>query len=147
MDIIRAVRNRRAEMNVPPSKKAKLFVETASKETVKNCDVFICRLASANEVVLSDEDVADAVRVVTNDAVIRIPMNELVDFNKELERLEKELAAANKDKDFFGSKINNPAFVAKAPAQVVEAQKESYKKAVDKIALLENSIADIKSKM
>ena len=147
MDIIRVVRNRRAEMNVPPSKKAKLFVETASKETVKNCDVFICRLASANEVVLSDEDVADAVRVVTNDAVVRIPMNELVDFNKELERLEKELAAANKDKDFFGSKINNPAFVAKAPAQVVEAQKESYKKAVDKIALLENSIADIKSKM
>ena len=147
MDIIRAVRNRRAEMNVPPSKKAKLFVETASKETVKNCDVFICRLASANEVVLSDEDVADAVRVVTNDAVVRIPMNELVDFNKELERLEKELAAANKDKDFFGSKINNPAFVAKAPAQVVEAQRESYKKAVDKIALLENSIADIKSKM
>ena len=147
MDIIRAVRNRRAEMNVPPSKKAKLFVETASKETVKNCDVFICRLASANEVVLSDEDVADAVRVVTNDAVVRIPMNELVDFKKELERLEKELAAANKDKDFFGSKINNPAFVAKAPAQVVEAQRESYKKAVDKIALLENSIADIKSKM
>ena len=147
MDIIRAVRNRRAEMNVPPSKKAKLFVETESKATVSSCDVFICRLASANEVVLSDEDVADAVRVVTNDAVVRIPMNELVDFSKELERLEKELATANKDKEFFGSKINNPNFVAKAPAQVVEAQRESYKKAVDKIALLENSIADIKSKM
>ncbi len=147
MDIIRAVRNRRAEMNVPPSRKAKLFVETESKATVLSCDVFICRLASANEVVLSDEDVADAVRVVTNDAVVRIPMNELVDFTKELERLEKELAAANKDKEFFGSKINNPNFVAKAPAQVVEAQRESYKKAVDKIALLENSIADIKAKM
>ena len=64
-----------------------------------------------------------------------------------LERLSKELAAAEKDRDFFGSKINNPAFVAKAPEKVVEAQRESYKKAVDKIALLESSIADIKSKM
>ena len=74
-------------------------------------------------------------------------MNELVDFAKELERLEKELAAANKDKEFFGSKLNNPAFVNKAPAQVVEAQREAYKKAVDKAALLEGSIADIRSKM
>ena len=74
-------------------------------------------------------------------------MNELVDFEKELERLNKELAAAEKDRDFFGSKLNNEAFVAKAPVHVVEAQRESYKKAADKIALLEASIADIKSKM
>ncbi len=148
MNVIKAVRNRRAEMNVPPSKKAKLFIETESAETFKNSAVFMCRLASASEVeVVSGVDVEGAVRVVTNDAVVQIPMNELVDFSKELERLSKELAAAEKDRDFFGSKINNPAFVAKAPEKVVEAQKESYKKAVDKIALLESSIADIKSKM
>lgn len=148
MNVIKAVRNRRAEMNVPPSKKAKLYIESDSAETFKSSAVFICRLASASEVeVQSGIDVEGAVRVVTTDAVVQIPMNELVDFAKELERLNKELAAAEKDRDFFGSKINNPAFVAKAPEKVVEAQKESYKKAVDKIALLEASIADIKSKM
>ncbi len=148
MNVIKAVRNRRAEMNVPPSKKAKLFIESDSADTFKASAVFMCRLASASEVeVGSGVDVEGAVRVVTTDAVVQIPMNELVDFAKELERLSKELAAAEKDRDFFGSKINNPAFVAKAPEKVVEAQKESYKKAVDKIALLEASIADIKSKM
>lgn len=148
MNVIKAVRNRRAEMNVPPSKKAKLFVTSDSADTFKKCLVFMCRLASASEVEITDgADVEGAVRVVTHDAVVQIPMNELVDFAKELERLEKELAAVNKDKEFFGSKLNNPAFVNKAPAAVVEAQRESYKKAVDKASLLEASIADLKSKM
>ena len=148
MDVIKAVRNRRAEMNVPPSKKAKLYITTEAKETFNKCAVFMTRLASASEVeVVEGVDVEGAVRVVTTDAVVQIPMNELVDFAKELERLSKELAAAEKDRDFFGSKLNNESFVSKAPAHVVEAQRESYKKAVDKIALLEASIADIKSKM
>ncbi len=148
MDVIKAVRNRRAEMNVPPSKKAKLYISTEAKETFNKCAVFMTRLASASEVeVVEGVDVEGAVRVVTTDAVVQIPMNELVDFAKELERLSKELAAAEKDRDFFGSKLNNEAFVSKAPAHVVEAQRESYKKAVDKITLLEASIADIKSKM
>ena len=148
MDVIKAVRNRRAEMNVPPSKKAKLYISTEAKDTFEKCAVFMTRLASASEVeVVDGVDVDGAVRVVTTDAVVQIPMNELVDFSKELERLGKELAAAEKDRDFFGSKLNNEAFVAKAPAHVVEAQRESYKKAVDKITLLEASIADIKSKM
>ena len=148
MDVIKAVRNRRAEMNVPPSKKAKLYISTEAKDTFNKCAVFMTRLASASEVeVVEGVDVEGAVRVVTTDAVVQIPMNELVDFVKELERLSKELAAAEKDRDFFGSKLNNEAFVSKAPAHVVEAQRESYKKAVDKITLLETSIADIKSKM
>ncbi len=148
MDVIKAVRNRRAEMNVPPSKKAKLYISTEAKDTFNKCAVFMTRLASASEVEVCDNvDVDGAVRVVTTDAVVQIPMNELVDFAKELDRLSKELAAAEKDRDFFGSKLNNEAFVSKAPANVVEAQRESYKKAVDKIALLEASIADIKSKM
>ena len=148
MDVIKAVRNRRAEMNVPPSKKAKLYISTEAKDTFNKCAVFMTRLASASEVeVVEGVDVEGAVRVVTTDAVVQIPMNELVDFAKELERLSKELAAAEKDRDFFGSKLNNEAFVSKAPAHVVEAQRESYKKAVDKITLLETSIADIKSKM
>ena len=149
MNVIKAVRNRRAEMNVPPSKKAKLFITSDAKETFEGCAVFMTRLASASEVEVSNEsvDVEGAVRVVTTDAVVQIPLNELVDFQKELERLSKELAAAEKDRDFFGSKLNNEAFMAKAPEKVVAVQRESYQKAVDKIALLEASIADIKSKM
>ena len=148
MNAIKAVRNRRAEMNVPPSKKAKLFIKTEDKDTFEGCSVFFNRLASASEVVLDDEsDVEGAVSVVTTDAVIQIPMNELVDFSKELERLEKELAAANKDKEFCESKLNNPSFVDKAPEKVVAAQRETLSKANDKIALLEASIADIKAKM
>ncbi len=148
MDVIKAVRNRRAEMNVPPSKKAKLYISTEAKDTFTKCGVFMTRLASASEVeVVDNVDVEGAVRVVTTDAVVQIPMNELVDFTKELERLNKELAAAEKDRDFFGSKLNNEAFISKAPAHVVDAQRESHKKALDKIALLEASIADIKSKM
>ncbi len=148
MNVIKSVRNRRAEMNVPPSKKAKLYISTEAKDTFEKCAVFMTRLASASEVEVCDNvDVEGAVRVVTTDAVVQIPMNELVDFAKELERLNKELAAAEKDRDFLGAKLSNESFVSKAPAQVVEAQRESYKKAVDKIALLEASIADIKSKM
>ncbi len=149
MNVIKAVRNRRAEMNVPPSKKAKLFITTDAKETFLNCAVFMTRLASASEVEVSTDsvDVEGAVRVVTTDAVVQIPLNELVDFAKEIERLNKELAAAEKDRDFFGAKLNNEAFMSKAPEKVVAAQRESYQKAVDKIALLEATIADIKSKM
>ena len=148
MNAIKAVRNRRAEMNVPPSKKAKLFIKTEDKDTFRDCSVFFARLASASEVVLNDDsDVEGAVSVVTTDAVIQIPMNELVDFAKELERLEKELAAAVKDKEFCESKLNNPSFVDKAPEKVVAAQRETLSKANDKIALLEASIADIKAKM
>ena len=148
MDVIKAVRNRRAEMNVPPSKKAKLYISTSAKDTFNSCAVFMTRLASASEVEVSDDiDVEGAVRVITTDAVVQIPMNELVDFTKELERLNKELEAALKDRDFFSAKLNNESFVSKAPQKVVESQRESYKKALDKIALLESSIADIKSKM
>ena len=148
MNAIKAVRNRRAEMNVPPSKKAKLFVKTEDKDTFSKCAVFFNRLASASEVDITDDaDVEGAVSVVTTDAVIQIPMNELVDFAKELERLEKELSAAVKDKEFCESKLNNPSFVDKAPEKVVAAQHETLAKANDKIALLNASIADIKSKI
>ena len=74
-------------------------------------------------------------------------MNELVDFTKEHERLEKEKATVLKDKEFFESKLNNAGFVAKAPAAVVEKQRQQLEKTLDKLNLLEASIADIKSKL
>ena len=89
----------------------------------------------------------DAVLVVTDSAKVYIPLNELVDFTAELARLDKELEAANKDKGFYESKLNNPGFVAKAPEVVVNQQRDLLAKTLDRIALLEESIAKIKSQI
>ena len=148
MTAVVAIRNRRAEMNVPPSKKAKVCIMTASPETFKSGEVFIKRLASASDVEIADSfDIKGAVRVVTDDAVILIPMNELIDFEAELARLNKELEVAEKDREFFQTKLENKNFVDKAPAAVVEAQREQLAKANDKISLLQSSIEEIKSQM
>ena len=72
-----------------------------------------------------------------------MPMNELVDFEAELARLEKEMEAALKDKNFYESKLNNEGFVAKAPAAVVEKQRDLLAKTLDRIALLNDSIAKL----
>lgn len=97
MNAIRAIRTRRSEMNVPPSRKAKVYIATEQKETFENGAPFICKLASASEVeVGSSFDLDGAVTVVTAEAKIYIPMNELVDKEEELSRLNKELAKTEK---------------------------------------------------
>ncbi|MDO4742744.1 MAG: valine--tRNA ligase [bacterium] len=146
MSVIKAVRNRRAEMNVPPSKKAKLYIATKDLQTFETGAVFMQRLASASEVAVDNEFAVDgAVTVVTENAVISIPLNELVDFEAELNRLNNELAAAKKDEAFLNGKLNNKNFVDKAPEAVVAEQRTKLVKVLDKINLLEKSIADIKS--
>ncbi len=148
MDAIKAIRNRRSEMNVPPSKKAKVCIATASAKTFEEGAPFICRLASASAVEIADSfDMAGAVRLVTDDANIYMPMNELIDFSAELDRLNKDMKKALEDKEFFEKKLNNPGFVAKAPEKVLNEQKEKLNKALDRIAMLENSINDIKAQM
>ena len=89
----------------------------------------------------------DAVTVITDSAKVYIPLNELVDFTAELERLNKELEAANKDKAFYEGKLNNPGFVAKAPEAVVNQQRELLAKTLDRISLLQESIAKIKAQI
>ena len=144
MDVIKAIRTRRSEMNVPPSKKAKVYVATADKEIFMDGAIYIEKLASASEVEVGAEfDIPSAVTVVTDSAVISIPMNELVDLVAERARLEKELETANKDKEFFEKKLNNKGFVEKAPANVVAQQRESLAKVLDKIAMLEDSIKSL----
>ena len=146
--VIKAIRNRRSEMNVPPSKKAQIFIASESKEIFEAGKAFITRLASGSDVSVGDSfDMPDAVLVVTDSAKVYIPLNELVDFTAELERLGKELEAANKDKGFYENKLNNPGFVAKAPEAVVNQQRELLAKTLDRIALLEESIAKIKSQI
>ena len=148
MSAIKAIRNRRAEMNVPPSRKANVTIETDSKQTFIDGQSFICRLAFASAVSVVDaaED-NDAVCIITDAAKIYLPLAELVDFSAELVRLEKELKKANVDKDFFEKKLNNPGFVAKAPEALVKTQREQLSKVLEKISMIESSIADIKSKI
>ena len=144
MTAVRAIRNRRAEMNVPPSKKAKVYIATAHKATFEQGGVFMQKLASASEVEIADAfEIEGAVCIVTQDAKIYIPMGELVDFEAEKARLNKELAAVQKDLDFVNNKLSNENFVAKAPANVVAAQREQAAKYAEKIAMLKESIAKL----
>ncbi len=138
---IRAIRNRRSEMNVPPSKKAAVYIETAEKEIFEQGALFFERLASASEVTISDKvEMPGAVTAVTDSARIFIPMEELVDKEKELARLNKEKAAVQKDIDFSSGKLNNQGFLAKAPAQQIEAEKAKLARAQEKMAKIEQSI-------
>ena len=148
ISVIRAVRNRRNEMNVPPSKKANLFIATSSPDIFKASTGFISRLASANEIEIGEGfDMPDAVLVVTDSAKVYIPLNELVDFTAELARLNKELEAAEKDKAFYENKLNNPGFVSKAPEAVVKQQRELLEKTLDKISMLKESIEKIQKQV
>ena len=144
MTAVRAIRNRRAEMNVPPSRKAKVYIATAYKPAFEHGSVFMQRLASASEVEVADSFELDgAVCIVTADAKIYIPMGELVDLEAEKARLNKELAAVEKDLAFVNGKLSNENFVAKAPAAVVEAQREQKTRYEEKIAMLKESIAKL----
>lgn len=142
IDAIKAVRNRRSEMNVVPSVKAKLYIETADADIFKSGIIFFEKLASASSVEIgSSFDVPDSVTAVTHSARIFIPLDDLVDKEKELARLAKEKAAVQKDIDFSQGKLNNPGFMAKAPEKQVEAEKAKLAKALDKMAKIEQSIA------
>ena len=133
MTVIRAIRNRRAEMNIPPSKKAKVYVEAADVDVFKAGAEFIIRLASASDVEVQDsafDGLNNVVTIITNDAKVYIPMGDLIDFEAEKKRLEKELSAAQDKLDFINKKLNNPGFVNKAPEKVVAQNREDAAKLV-----------------
>ena len=145
MEAIRAIRNRRAEMNIPPSKKASVFVETADTASFSAGVEFIKRLASASDVSVAEsfDDLGNVVTIITNDAKIYIPLGELVDFEAERKRLEKELAAAQDKLDFINKKLSNPGFVNKAPEKVVAQNREDAEKLSEKIESIKNSIENL----
>ena len=142
MNAIRSVRNRRAEMNVPPSKKSTLYVVSDKGEIFRQGEGFICRLAYADKVLICDSDPAgheNMVCVVTNDAKLYIPLEELIDFEKELARIEKEKANCLKQIAMFEGKLSNEAFVSRAPEKVVAEQREKLEKNRALLAQLEES--------
>lgn len=142
MQAVRAIRNRRAEMNIPPSRKAAVFVETDDADTFRYGTEFIKRLAYASEVTVSGafEDLGNIVTVITDSAKIFIPMGELVDFEAERKRLQKELAAAQDKLDFINKKLSNPGFVNEAPEKVVNQNREDAAKLEEKIAGIQDSL-------
>jgi len=145
MEAITAIRTQRNEMNVPPSKKAKLFIATAIPETFSNGEQFFKKLASASEVEISDSfDIDGAVTVVTGDAKIYIPMEELVDKEAELKRLNKELKQVEKMLAQDEGKLNNPGFMSKAPEKVIEKIKGQAEKEREKIALIHTAMDALK---
>ena len=145
MDAIRAIRNRRAEMNIPPSKKSKVYVETAFADVFAVGSEFIKRLAYASDVEIADAfgDLGNTVTIVTNDAKIYIPLGDLVDFEAEAKRLQKELAAAEEKLAFINKKLDNPGFVNKAPEKVVQQNRDEAAKLTEKIANLRSSLENL----
>ena len=152
MDAIRGVRARRAEMNVPPSKKAQLTVSTLERAVFEQGIPFLKRLAYASDVTV--EGVADAgsddamtaqgmVTVTTHAARLFMPLAELVDLEKEKARIEKELKKNRAELDKLEAKLGNPGFVNKAPAHVVEAEQDRAEKLRALLAKLEESAASM----
>ena len=144
MEAIRAIRARRADMNVPPSKKAALFVLTGKPQIFTEGEGFIQRLAYAETVEMlsaEPENLDGMVTITTADAKLYIPMGQLVDLSKEIERISKELEKAKKFLSSLNAKLSNEKFVSRAPEAVVAAEKEKAAKTADLIAQLEESLA------
>ncbi|ABS35686.1 MULTISPECIES: valine--tRNA ligase [Clostridium] len=133
IEAIKSIRNVRTEMNVPPSRKAKLMIYLTEKEaerSFKEGEVYFQKLASASEVsFLENKETSDKnVSVVTRGAEIFIPLLELVDIEKELERLNKEKEKLEKEIDRVEKKLANEKFVSKAPESVVNEEREKGEK-------------------
>ena len=146
MTSVKAVRNRRAEMNVAPSKKAHLNISTQENELFSAAAPYFIRLASASGVTVgleADFETEKSVCVITDKAKIFIPMNELVDFEAERKRLTKELEDVERKLSSINAKLSNQGFLAKAPQKVVDEQKENLKKFNEKAELLRESIAKL----
>ena len=144
MDAVRAIRNRRSEMNVPPSKKAKVLILTEKRDTFAAGAGFFPKLAYASAIELVDAVPADAAKmasVVTGDAQLYMPMGDLIDFAAERTRLEKEKAKVEDDIAFVMKKLDNPSFTQKAPEKIVAVEREKAEKLREHLAKLEESIA------
>ena len=146
MEAIGAIRNRRGEMNVPPSRKAHVYVETAFTDTFKKGEAFLCRLASASEVSIGESfDLPGAVSIVVSGATVKIPMDDLVDRAAETARLTKEKDNVLKQLAGVEARLANKAFTDKAPTQVVQTARDQAQQLKDKLALLEQSLAALQS--
>lgn len=145
MELIRAIRNRRAELNVPPSKKAHLIVAAEDKEAFEQGRGFLLRLGYASDlqVVSAGEapEGANMVTAVTSAAKAYLPLAELVDLEKERARLTKDLGKQEAELQKLQTKLQNPGFVNKAPEHVVAAERERAEKLTSLIEKIKEQLA------
>ncbi len=150
MDMVRSIRNVRVEMNVPPAKRAHTIVVTAPEQEAicREAAPYLNKLASASTVeVRLDKDgiPKDAVSIVSRIGEAYIPMTELIDIAKELERLEKERKRWEGEVARANGKLNNQGFMAKAPEKVVAEEREKLKNAQDMLAKVTARIEEMKA--
>ena len=146
MDAIKAIRFRRSEMNVPMSKKAALYFESEYEAVVADAAPFFAKLAGASQVSLETCPDQNAVTIVCSLGKVYIPFDQLVDIEAEIKRLSKELENAKAELNRVNGKLNNQGFIAKAPAQLVEQEKEKKVKFEQLIVSIEATIAGLEKK-
>ncbi len=144
LEAIRAIRNRRAEMNVPPKRLAKVIIVTNEPLLFADKEAYFKRLASASEITVAAECSDEGtVRIVTNACEIFLPLADIVDADAERERLTKELETAENEIKRAMGKLNNAEFVSKAPEKVVNAEKEKLAKFTELAEKLKASIQSL----
>ncbi len=150
LELIRAIRNRRAEMNIAPSRKAAVFIETRYADAFNSATApFFARLASASGIEVAESFPADrvsadtCVQVVTPAATAYLPLSDLVDYEKERARLTAEIAKVCAEVERLDKKLSNQGFVAKAPAAVVDAERAKLAAAREKLTATEAALAKL----
>ena len=146
METIKAIRNRRSEMNAPPSKKTKIYIETECVDDFNDLALFVEKLAYGEKVIIGErfENINDAVTIILPKVKVYIPMDELIDKNEELQRLKKSLETAEKEFKLASSKLSNEGFMSKAPQNVVDNVKKTYETYKEKIESLKSAIEELK---
>ena len=142
--MIRAIRGRRSEMNVPPSRKTKVYLVTKYPEDFAPAAPFFTKLASTAELIITDAyESDDAVNIITDAATAFIPLSDMVDLDKERARLKAELAKTESEIERIEKKLANEGFVAKAPAAVVDGERAKLSKYIDTKDALCEAIAKL----
>ncbi|ABZ85278.1 valyl-tRNA synthetase [Heliomicrobium modesticaldum Ice1] len=151
MDVIRAIRNIRAEMNVAPGKRAEVILVCGNEKqrrVLTQGAAYIVNLAGASQVAIEGIGYGQsegAATAIVGDTAIYLPLKGLIDLTKEIDRLTKELRAVEDEVRRLGSKLNNAGFVAKAPAEVVAKEREKEGEALRKKAALEERLRTLTS--
>ena len=149
-EAVRAIRNVRTSMNVPPSKKARVYVVSDSDEVLgifEHSRSFFASLGSASEVVLQKDKTGiddDAVSAVTSRATIWMPFAELVDLDKEIERLKKEEEKLTKELARVNGMLNNEKFISKAPEAKIAEEKAKLEKYSQMMAQVKERLAQLR---
>ena len=146
-EIIKCVRNVKVQVGAAPSKKVKLYVKTENTKPIKNGAVYIEKLAGVSEIqVINDKNNLDekVVSQVIDGFELFVPLGELVDFEKEIARLEKELGAINAEIARASGKLSNSGFLEKAPKALVDGERAKLNKYIDMRDKLGKQIEDLK---